>query len=131
MLAACETGMKKDMQPALNDLKSIAVFPFVCVDCTIPFDGKDVKSIGENASPVMTEHLLNKLRSKTGLDVTLMPEIKKEDVEALFKYPGVIPLEGYNLKEAFLVGRIYHYKDRKGGDYSVSEPSREIGRAHV
>lgn len=124
MLTACETGMKKDMQPGMNDLKAIAVFPFVCMDCTIPVDGQDIKTIGENASSVMTEHLVNKLSAKTGLNVTLMPELKKMDMEALSNYSGVMPLEGYNLKEAFLIGRIYHYKDRKGGDYSVSEPSR-------
>jgi hypothetical protein len=124
MLAACETGMKKEMQPAMNDLKAIGVFPFFCMDCAVPFDGQDIKTIGENASSVMTEHLVNILSAKTGLNVTLMPELKKKDVEALSYYSGVMPLEGYNLKEAFLIGRIFHYKDRKGGNYSVSEPSR-------
>ncbi len=124
MLAACETSMKKVMQPSMYDLKAIAVFPFVCMDCTVPFDGQDIKTIGSNASPVMTKHLVNQLRAKTGLDVTLMPELNKKDADALSNYSGVMPLEGYNLKEAFLIGRIFHYKDRKGGNYSVSEPSR-------
>lgn len=121
MLVACATGMKKDMQPALNDLKSIAVFPFICMDCTLPVDRQVIKTIGDNASPVMTEHLVNKLSSKTGLDVALMPVLKKEEIEAL--YSGVMPLDRYSQKEAILIGRIFHYKDRKGGDYSVSEPS--------
>jgi hypothetical protein len=66
MLTACETGMKKDMQPSMNDLKSIAVFPFVCMDCTVPFDIQDIKTVGANASPVMTEHLVNRLNEKRG-----------------------------------------------------------------
>jgi len=124
ILTACETGMKKDMQPAMNDLKAIGVFPFFCMDCAIPIDGQDIKTFGENASLVMTKHLVNKLSEKTGLNVTLMPELKKVDVEAIEHYSGVMPLEGYNLKEAVLIGRIFHYKNRKGGNYSVSEPTR-------
>jgi hypothetical protein len=122
MLTACETGMKKDMQPSMNDLKSIAVFPFVCMDCTVPFDIQDIKTVGANASPVMTEHLVNRLNAKTGLDVFLMPELKKEEIEAI--YSGDMPLDRFKMNEAILLGRIFHYKDRKGGNYSVSEPSR-------
>lgn len=125
VLSACETTLKKDMQPDMKDLKSITVFPFVCMDCTIPFqgpDGKVTETIGENASAVMTEHLVEKLRAKNGLEVIVMPDLDKEEINAL--YSGTLNVDRSKAKEAVCMGRIYHYKDRKGGNYSVSEPAR-------
>jgi hypothetical protein len=48
--------------------------------------------------------------------------MKKEEIEAI--YSGDMPLDRFKMNEAILLGRIFHYKDRKGGNYSVSEPSR-------
>lgn len=121
----CETPLKKDMRSGLIDLKSISVFPFVCMDCTIPFSETPIKVMGEmsdgNASAIMTEYLVEKLKTKEGLNVVLMPEMKKEDIEVL--YAGQFKMDKVPATEAVCIGRIYHYNERKGGNYSVSEPA--------
>lgn len=122
LITSCETGLKKEMEPAMKDLKSISVYPFVCVDCPLPIRDDKNGNINENASQTMTDYLIEKLQKKDGLEVSLMPALTKEDVEGL--YSGAKPIDHEKVKEAVLVGRIYSYKDRKGGNYSVSEPSR-------
>jgi hypothetical protein len=121
-LSACETGLKKDMEPSMMDVKSISVFPFVCMDCPILANDGKTPGISENASSVMTEYLVDKLRKKDGVDVALMPPLDKEGVQDL--YSGMIKLSKEGLKETVCVGRIYSFKERKGGNYSVSEPAR-------
>lgn len=124
-LSGCETPLKKDMRPGLADLKSIAVIPFVCMDCTIPFPGTTLKmtetTSDGNASAIMTEYLVEKLKTKDGLNVVLMPEMRKEDIEPL--YSGLFKLEKVPVSDAVCIGRIYNYKERRGGNYSVSEPA--------
>ncbi len=122
LLSGCETGLKKNVHPMLRDVRSISIYPFICMDCSPATEILDEKNIRSDASPVMTDYLVKRLKERTDLDVSLMPVISVEDLQAMFS--GSVSYGGPVKTDAVFLGRIFYFKDRKGGNYAVSEPSR-------
>ena len=123
-LSSCQTNLKTRVEPDLGQIKSIAVFPFVPMEEGVQSGSKVVPRIQDNASDIMTSRLLTRLSEKSHLTVIPKPALSKNDLEAINAGSFSRSFEWNKSSDAFLFGRIFYYRDRKGGNYSVSDPSR-------
>ena len=119
--SGCKTGLRSEINPELNQAKTLAVFPFISMAGSHD-DPLGHERVQENASSAMTEHLVTALRSKTNLSVRLQPELSPEDLKTLNS--GSLPENWAVSGDAVLIGRLFYFRDRKGGNYAVSDPSK-------
>lgn len=124
----CMAKNKPVFHPELKAMKTIAVIPVIPMDGETLWNeanvsqGKIPRETPKEAASVMTDYLIERLKSMPSLAVALLPDITRQDVIEMQE--GRFDFELPPDTDAFILCRLHRFRDRQGGDYSVQSPSR-------
>lgn len=126
-LAGCSTLGKNTFPPDFQDIRKVAVFPF------IPMGGDPaLETMGESDAPsplqmqggaaaALTDHMIDRLKIMS-LDVTRLPDLTRKNF--IDMQQGQFSMELPQDTDAFVIGRLFVFRDRRGGNYAIQSPAR-------